>query len=175
MNINQIKKTIFTTTLILCSMLIVSCGDSNKSTSEKNKINQANTATTTPVNSESTSANKGKLDNIEVSKKTSSSTSNENTSIKNKNVNEVPKDKPILGTIKDMQNGDLKCYFSVVDEKGKLYESVGASFDICEPEKYVNKKVQMYYGLENVNDCQSSEPCGKTIKEWLITKLKIRD
>ncbi|WP_109008448.1 hypothetical protein [Nostoc commune] len=169
------KKTIFTTTLILCSLLIVSCGDSDNSDSQKNKVNQANTATTTPVNSESISANKGKLDNIEVSKKTSNSTSNENTPIKNKKVNEAPKDKPILGTIKDMQNGDLKCYVTVVDEKGKLYESVGASFDICEPEKYVNKKVQMYYGLENVNDCQSSEPCGKTIKEWLITKLEIRD
>ncbi|MCC5642698.1 hypothetical protein LC607_06990 [Nostoc sp. CHAB 5824] len=174
MNINQMKKIIFSTTLILCSILIVSCGDSDKSTSQKNKVNQANTATTTPVNSEFISANKGKLDNIEVSKKTSSSIANENTSIKNKKVNEVPKGKPRLGTIKDMQNGDLKCYVTVVDEKGKLYESVGASFDICEPEKYVNKKVQMYYGLENVNDCQSSEPCGKTIKEWLITKLEIR-
>ncbi|MBG1241046.1 hypothetical protein [Nostoc sp. NZL] len=168
------KKTIFTTTLILCSMLIVSCGDSDKSASQQNKVNQANTATTTPINSESPSANKAKLDDIEVSKNTSSSTLNENTSIKNKKVNEVPKDKPILGTIKDMQNGDLKCYVTVVDEKGKLYD-VGATFDICEPEKYVKKKVQMSYGLENVNDCQSSEPCGKTIKEWLITKLEIRE
>ncbi len=166
------KKTIFTTTLVLCSILIVSCGDDN-STSEKNKVNQANTATTTPANSESTSANKRKLDNIEVTKKTISSTSNENTS--NKKVNEVPKDKPIVGTIKEMQNGDLKCYVTVVDEKGKLYEGVGATFDICEPEKYVNKKVKMFYELENVSDCQSSEPCGKTIKEWLISKIEIQD
>ncbi len=63
------KKSIFTTTaLILCSMLIASCGDGN-STSQQNKVNQANTATTTPANSESISANKGKLNNIEVGKK----------------------------------------------------------------------------------------------------------
>ncbi|WP_152588526.1 hypothetical protein [Nostoc sphaeroides] len=167
------KKTIFTTTLILCSMLIASCGDSGKSTSQENKVNQAETATTIPVNSESTSANQ--LDNTESIKKASNSTSNDNTPIKNNKNNEILNDKPMLGTIKDMRNGDLKCYVNVVDEKGKLYESVGASFDICEPNKYINKKVEMYYQIENVNDCQSSEPCGKTIKEWLITKIEIRD
>ena len=167
------KKAIFTTTLILCSMLIVSCGDSGNSASQQNKVNQANIATTIPVNSDSLPVNKGKVDSIEISKRASNSALNENTSINNKN-NEIPNDKPMLGIIKDMRNGDLKCYVTVVDEKGKVYD-VGATFDICEPEKYVNKKVQMYYGLENVNDCQSSEPCGKTIKEWLITKLEIRD
>ncbi|MCC5601679.1 hypothetical protein [Nostoc favosum] len=166
------KKTIFTTTLILCSMLIASCGDGN-SASQQNQVNQAKTGTTIPANFESTSANQ--LDNTERIKKASNSAQNENTSIKNNKSNETSNDKPILGTIKDMHNGDLKCYVTVVDEKGKLYESVGASFDICEPDKYVNKKVEMYYQLENVNDCQSSEPCGKTIKEWLITKIEIRD
>ncbi|MCC5608719.1 hypothetical protein LC612_18465 [Nostoc sp. CHAB 5834] len=162
------KKTIFTTTLILCSMLIASCGD-GKSASQQKQVNQAKTATIIPANFESTSANQ--LDNTERIKKATNSAQNENTSIKNNKINETSNDKPILGTIKDMQNGDLKCYVTVVDEKGKLYESVGASFDICEPDKYVNKKVEMYYQLENVNDCQSSEPCGKTIKEWLITKI----
>ncbi|MFN6565168.1 MAG: hypothetical protein RMY28_035950 [Nostoc sp. ChiSLP01] len=73
-----------------------------------------------------------------------------------------------------MQNGDLKCYVSLVDRNGKLHEGVGATFDVCEPEKYVNKNVNLFYELENVNDCQSAEPCGKTIKEWLITKIEIR-
>ncbi|MBC6430989.1 hypothetical protein FM036_09205 [Nostoc sp. HG1] len=168
------KKTIFTTTLILSYILISSCGDSGNSTSQQNKVNQGNTLTTTPVKAESIPVNKGKLDNIEISKQTSNSALNENTSQNNKN-NEIPDDKPMLGTIKYMQNGDLKCYVTVVDEKGKLYESVGASFAICEPEKYINKKVEMYYQIKNVNDCQSSEPCGKTIKEWLITKIEIRD
>ncbi|ODH01424.1 hypothetical protein A4S05_29025 [Nostoc sp. KVJ20] len=168
------KKTIFTTTLILCSMLIASCGDGNTA-SQQNQVNQAKTATSTPVNSESISANKEKIDNIEASKKTSNSTSNEKTPIKNNKTNEVPNDKPTLGTIKEMQNGDLKCYVTVIDENDKLHEGVGATFDVCEPEKYVNKKVRMYYQIENVSDCQSSEPCGKTIKEWLISKIEIRD
>ncbi|WP_392478630.1 hypothetical protein [Nostoc sp. C110] len=169
------KKAIFTTTmLILSSMLIASCGDGN-STSQPNKVNQANTATTTPANSESIYANKEKLNKIEVGKKTSNPTSNEKTPIQNNKTNEIPHNNPILGTIKDMQNGDLKCYVSVVDEKGKLYEGVGATFEVCEPEKYVNKKVKMSYGLENVSDCQSSEPCGKTIEEWLITNIEIQE
>ncbi|NEU78509.1 hypothetical protein [Nostoc sp. UIC 10630] len=163
------KKAIFTTiTLILCPMLIASCSDGN-STSQENKVNQANTATTTPANS----ANKEKLNNIEVGKKISNPTSNQKTPIKNNKPNEIPHNNPILGTIKDMQNGDLKCYVTVLDENGKLYEGIGATFEVCEPEKYVNKKVKMSYGLENVSDCQSSEPCGKTIKEWLITNIEI--
>ncbi|MBE9001319.1 hypothetical protein IQ274_24645 [Nostoc sp. LEGE 12447] len=163
------KKAIFTTiTLILCPMLIASCSDGN-STSQQNKVNQANTATTTLANS----ANKEKLNNIEVGKKISNPTSNEKTHIKNNKPNEIPHNNPILGTIKDMQNGDLKCYVTVLDENGKLYEGIGATFEVCEPEKYVNKKVKMSYGLENVSDCQSSEPCGKTIKEWLITNIEI--
>lgn len=171
----KMKKIIFTNTLILCSILIASCDDSGKSPSQQKQLNQAKTETNTPANSESISANKGKLDNIEASKKINPSTSNENKSIKNNKSNDIPNDNPILGTVKSMENGDLKCYVTVVDVKGKLYKSVGAAFDICEPDKYVNKKVKMYYELENVNDCQSSEPCGKTIKEWLITKIEIQN
>ncbi|MEH2347474.1 MAG: hypothetical protein V7K55_05620 [Nostoc sp.] len=167
------KKTIFTTILLFCSMLIVSCGESTKSVSQENKVNQANTSTTTQVNSQSTSTTR--LDNTKNINKVSNSTSNKNTSMKNNKSHEIDNNNPIFGTIKDMQNGDLKCYVNVVDEKGKLYEGVGAVFEVCEPDKYVNKKVKMSYELENVNDCQSSEPCGKTIKEWLITKIEIKE
>ncbi|MEH2090023.1 hypothetical protein [Nostoc sp.] len=161
------KKTIFTTTLLFCSLLIMSCSNSDKSASRNNKINQANPATAIQVNSESISVNEVKLDN---SKKLINSTS-----IKNNQSKEIKNDNPISGTIKDMQNGDLKCYVTVVDENGKVYEGVGAVFEVCEPEKYVNKKVKMSYSLENVSDCQSSEPCGKTIKEWLIRKIEIQE
>ncbi|MBC1297453.1 hypothetical protein GNF11_21355, partial [Nostoc sp. UCD122] len=96
------KKAILTTTmLILSSMLIASCGDDN-STSQENKVNQANTATTTLANS----AKKGKLNDIEFGKKASNPTSNEKTLIKNNKTNEIPHNKTILGTIKDMQNVD---------------------------------------------------------------------
>ncbi|MDZ8085278.1 MAG: hypothetical protein RMY16_06735 [Nostoc sp. DedQUE12b] len=166
------KKSIFTTTLLFCSMLIVSCSNSGNSASQENKVNPVNTATATQANSESISVNQVKLDN---SKKTIKSASTEKTSPKKNQSKEIKNDNPSSGTIKDMQNGDLKCYVTIVDENGKVHESVGATFDVCEPEKYVNKKVKMLYSLENVNDCQSSEPCGKTIKEWLISKIEIQE
>ncbi|MEH1866841.1 MAG: hypothetical protein V7K69_17790 [Nostoc sp.] len=168
------KKPIFTSTLLFCSVLIVSCSESVNNASQDNKVNQANTstATATQVNSKSTSTNQ--LDNTESINKFSTSISNENTSITNNKSKEIDNNNPIFGTIKDMQNGDLKCYVTVVDKNGKLYEGVGATFEVCEPDKYVNKKVNMFYELEDVNDCQSSEPCGKTIKEWLITKIEIQ-
>ncbi|MEH2264677.1 hypothetical protein [Nostoc sp.] len=162
------KKTIFTTTLVFCSMLVVICSESGKSVSQQNQVNQANTATATQVNSKSTYSIQ--VDNTKSIKKASNSTLN-----KNNNSNEIDNENPIFGTIKDMQSGDLKCYVTVVDEDGNLHEGVGATFEVCEPDKYVNQKVKMSYELENVNDCQSSEPCGKTVKEWLITNIEIQE
>lgn len=152
-------------------MLIMSCSNSDNSASQQNKVNPANATTATQVNSESISVSQEKLDN---SKKTIKSASTEKTSPKNNQSKEIKNDNPSFGTIKDMQNGDLKCYVTVVDKNGKVHEGVGATFEVCEPEKYVNKKVKMSYSLENVSDCQSSEPCGKTIKEWLISKIEIQ-
>ncbi|MHC5744410.1 MAG: hypothetical protein ACYTXT_21465 [Nostoc sp.] len=168
------KKSILTTTLFFCSMLIMSCSNSDNSAAQQKKVNPVNTATAT-LNFESISVNQGKLDNNKNSKETINSALTEKTSIKKNQSKEIKNDNPISGTIKDMQNGDLKCYVTVVDENGKVYEGVGAVFEVCEPDKYVNKKVKMFYSLENVSDCQSSEPCGKTIKEWLISKIEIQE
>lgn len=154
------KKTILAITFLLCSILVGSCGDSSNSASQENQPKRDNSVIASQTNSKSNSENTEKLTQQDNPKPI-------NDSIKN--------DNPTFGTIKEMQNGDLKCYVSVVDRNGKLYESVGAIFDVCEPDKYVNKNVNLFYGLENVNDCQSAEPCGKTIKEWLITKIEIRD
>ncbi|MDZ8187797.1 MAG: hypothetical protein RMX96_23470 [Nostoc sp. ChiSLP02] len=142
----------------------MSCDESGKSASQQNQSQHENTAITNQSNSKSTSANKANLDN---QKPTNNSVASEQTAIKN--------DNPSFGTIKDMQNGDLKCYVTLADRNGKLYESIGATFDVCEPDKYVNKNVNLFYDLENVNDCQSAEPCGKTKQEWLINKIEIRD
>jgi glucan-binding YG repeat protein len=175
MNINKMKKTIFTTTLVICSMLIASCSDSGKSVSQQNQSNQVNTPTANQINHESTSANKAKLDNQENKKQTNNSTSSEKTPIKNNKPNVIENENPTFGTIKDMQNGDLKCYVNVVDANGKLHQGVGAIFEVCEQDKYINKNVSLSYELKDVNDCQSAEPCGKTIKEWLITKIEIQE
>jgi len=84
------------------------------------------------------------------------------------NVTQQPK----VGVVKEIVNGDLLCYVTLVDKKG--VHSLGASFDICAaPTKYLNKKVRAYYQIESINDCQSAEPCGKTKKESIITQMKV--
>jgi hypothetical protein len=81
---------------------------------------------------------------------------------------------PQVGTVKELVNGDLLCYVTLVDEAGTQYNSVGASFEICaESAKFLNKKVRASYTIESVNDCQSAEPCGKTRKESIITKMEV--
>jgi len=80
--------------------------------------------------------------------------------------------RPSIATVKKMTNGDISCYVDLVDQKGKKYEQVPASFEICEKEKtYLNKKVRLTYSREKVNDCQSAEPCGKSKIVTLITKM----
>lgn len=81
---------------------------------------------------------------------------------------------PTIATVKNMVNGDLMCYVTLVDDKGIKYESVGATFEICEqPAAFLNKRVNLVYGLVRVNDCESAEPCGKTRQQTLITRMQV--
>ncbi|NMG05541.1 hypothetical protein [Brasilonema sp. UFV-L1] len=85
-----------------------------------------------------------------------------------------PVQKPTIATVKSLVNGDIMCYVNLVDDKGKHYNSVGASFEICANEKsFLNKKVKLSYSRVSVNDCQSAEPCGKSRIETLITKMQV--
>jgi hypothetical protein len=80
---------------------------------------------------------------------------------------------PKIGRVKELVNGDLLCYATLIDEQG-IEHQVGASFEICaESAKFLNKQVRASYTLESVNDCQSAEPCGKTKKELIITKMEV--
>ncbi|WYL94859.1 MAG: hypothetical protein HEQ35_14260 [Gloeotrichia echinulata IR180] len=82
--------------------------------------------------------------------------------------------RPSIATVKSMTNGDISCYVDLVDQKGKKYEQVPATFEICAEEKtYLNKKVKLTYSKQKVSDCQSAEPCGKTKIVILISKMKI--
>lgn len=82
--------------------------------------------------------------------------------------------RPAIATVKSMTNGDIMCYVNLVDAKGKVYQNVGADFEICAKEKtYLNKKVRLSYKKAKVNDCQSAEPCGKSRLETLITRMQI--
>ncbi len=82
--------------------------------------------------------------------------------------------KPRIATVKSMTNGDIMCYVTLVDNKGKVYKEMGAFFDICAKEKtFLNKKVRLSYQKVSVNDCQSAEPCKKSRLETLITKMQL--
>ncbi|MBE9103350.1 hypothetical protein [Vacuolonema iberomarrocanum] len=68
-----------------------------------------------------------------------------------------------------MQDGDLLCYATVVDPQGQEH-TVGAAFDICNREaELLDQNVVFSYSVENVADCQSAEPCGRTRQERIIT------
>jgi len=82
---------------------------------------------------------------------------------------------PRIGTVKDLTSGDLLCYVKLVDSQGVAHE-VGATFDICAAEKqYLNHRVRAFYHIESVSDCESAEPCGKTKRQSIITKMVVLD
>lgn len=75
------------------------------------------------------------------------------------------------GIVKELVNGDLMCYVTLIDENGEE-NIIGASFEICEqPEQFLDKKVNLTYELANINDCESNEPCGKIRQELIIIKM----
>jgi hypothetical protein len=85
-----------------------------------------------------------------------------------------PPQQPKIGTVQRIDNGDLACYITLLDEKKIEHRSIKAQFEFCvNSERYVHQKVRLTYGLGNISDCQSAEPCGKTKQEWIIVKMII--
>lgn len=86
---------------------------------------------------------------------------------------QTSREQPSIGTVNNMVNGDLMCYVTLVDENEVQHE-VGADFEICANQNtFLNQKVRVSYEVVSINDCQSAEPCGKTRKESIITKMEI--
>lgn len=164
------KNLLTTIYLILSCFSLVSCSNSPNTTTQAKSTNtiEQSQPETSP---EAVTANPDKTEtNIE----TESASSNlSNTTKKNpKPTKKFPK-QPQIGTVKELVNGDLLCYVTLVDKKG-IENQVGASFDICAEEgKFLNKQVRAVYTIESVNDCQSAEPCGKTRQESIITKMEV--
>jgi hypothetical protein len=79
---------------------------------------------------------------------------------------------PTSGKVLQLINGDLMCYVELIDSRGKKYQ-LGADFGACGQSKLVNKRVQLTYQQRKVNDCQSSEPCGKTRLQNLVVGMKL--
>ncbi|MBD2208979.1 hypothetical protein H6G27_03705 [Nostoc linckia FACHB-104] len=156
------KKLAPTIAVVLCSIWITSCSnaasESAKETSEKapTKTEAVKTTSTTTEN------------------KTEATNKKSNNQAKNVESETTATAQPQIGTVKEMVNGDLKCYVTLVDEKGTEH-NLGATFEVCEkPETFLNKKVSLTYKIESVSDCQSAEPCGKSKKESLIYQMEIQ-
>ncbi|BAZ02476.1 hypothetical protein NIES37_64890 [Tolypothrix tenuis PCC 7101] len=156
------KKLATTIAVVLCSIWITSCSNA-ASESAKETPEKAPTKTETVKATSTTTENK-----IEATNKKS------NNQAKSDEAETSETAQPQIGTIKEMVNGDLKCYVTLVDEKGTEH-NLGATFEVCEkPETFLNKKVSLTYKIESVSDCQSAEPCGKSKKESLISQMEIQ-
>lgn len=170
------KNSIFATALLITSLLFTGCNNA-QTDNTNNQIESDNSevisdAGDTTDNSEVVSINKDKIDNYSTSSnKNSNQTKNP---VKNVSTNLVPgKGQPKVGTIKRIEQGDLACYVTLIDEKGKEH-NISADFEICpQKEQFINKKVKLSYKILNFNDCQSNEPCGKTKKESAIVKMEV--
>ncbi len=65
------------------------------------------------------------------------------------------------------------CYVTLENQNGEAF-SEGSTFDICEQEAvFLNQTVRLTYGVVNINDCESIEPCGKTREENIITDMTV--
>lgn len=79
---------------------------------------------------------------------------------------------PEVGVIKQLQQGDQMCYVTFTDAAG-AERQVGATFELCEQQdRYLNQRVRLIYGVRNVSDCQSNEPCGKTRRANVVIKME---
>ncbi|WP_016950509.1 hypothetical protein [Anabaena sp. PCC 7108] len=165
------KKLIHTISLILSCISLFSC--TNSQPNANTRIIETSTNTTAQSQPETSPKTETQADTSTATKsvpQTVSSTTQKSQIPQTK----VPK-QPEVGTVKELVNGDLLCYVTLVDEKGIEYNE-GASFEICAEEaKFFNKKVRASYQIESVSDCQSIEPCGKTRKESIITNMEVLD
>ncbi|MEA5620558.1 hypothetical protein VB711_22350 [Cronbergia sp. UHCC 0137] len=154
------KTLIPTISLIIGCISLISCGNSQTNSVEQPQAeNSLNTGTGTQIQYDTA---------------TNDQPQNSPTQVPSQQIAaNIPNKQPQVGIVKELVNGDLLCYATLVDENGTKY-NVGSSFEICAAAtKYLNKKVRATYQIESVSDCQSNEPCGKTRKESIITKMEV--
>jgi hypothetical protein len=82
--------------------------------------------------------------------------------------------KKAVGRITALNAGDVACYVTLVDERGREFEEM-AEFEICERESLVGKSVRLTYGLEKVlaDECQGNPDCNKSKTVALIKKVTV--
>ncbi|MBD2578239.1 hypothetical protein [Oscillatoria sp. FACHB-1406] len=170
----KIKQRAIASLMILLGTVSVFLGSCSKdsSLSEPNNPSRAEKENVSLTEREnSSSSEKETLKSPETEK--SSSPQKENVKSSEKEAAKNDSSYPSLGTITQLQSGDLMCYATVADDNNKTY-NLGATFEVCEgASELLNKKARLTYQETRVNDCQSNEPCGKTRLENLISEVKI--
>ena len=170
------KTSIFTTALLITSLLFAGCNNAQTD----NTNNQIQSDNSEVISDGSDTADNSEVDSVNEDRTDNSSSASDNNSkntknpVKNVSTNLIAgKGQPKIGTIKSIEQGDLACYINLIDEQGKEH-NINASFDICpQKEQLINQKVKLSYKILPFNDCQSNEPCGKTKKESAIVKMEV--
>ena len=166
------KKSISPIAVILSCVSLIACASGLKDTFKEEAaatVTQNKMKTDLVVASEKQNKQASSLQSETEEKKEPVGKNLDNNKKTKKGANQQPKE----GTVKKIVTGDLMCYVTLVDNKG-IEHNVGASFEICADEKkFINKKVRAVYEVTSVNDCQSAEPCGKSRKELIITKMEV--
>ena len=83
-------------------------------------------------------------------------------------------DKKTVGTIVEMQAGDVACYLTLRDDAGKRFEEL-AIFEICEQRSLLNKRVNLTYrrGTVIADECGGNPDCKKTRSVMLVSSAKV--
>ena len=156
---NKMKRPLIAIALFACSVSLLGC---NQTTPSAQTPSAEPTSVSSPVSSPVSTTKPNTTQTSPVVKKTP---------IAQKPSTPVTDLEPEVGVIQQIQQGDLMCYITFTDEGGKE-RTVGATFELCEsPQQYLNQQVRLIYGVRNVNDCQSNEPCGKTRRENVVVQL----
>jgi hypothetical protein len=77
----------------------------------------------------------------------------------------------IVATLSQLTNGDLACYVDYDDGEGEP-DNLPGTFDLCEQTALVGQKVVLTVAQEEMADCESAEPCGKTVMTDMVVKIE---
>ncbi len=76
----------------------------------------------------------------------------------------------ITATLVGLQNGDLACYVEYDDGSGTPGNLPG-TFDMCGEEALIGQQVVLTVQPEEMADCESAEPCGKTVVTDMVVQI----
>ncbi len=76
----------------------------------------------------------------------------------------------IAATLIGLQMGDLACYVDY-DDGSDVEGNLPGTFDMCDFESLIGQQVVLTVEPLDMADCESIEPCGKTVRTDVVTKI----